>query len=119
MERYGIIGGAGRPSICLGLGNGDWLTICTLASDLTEGIEGQTRQIFSVFDGYLAEGGSDKSRLLTAQVWLKDMGDYDAFNSVWNEWIDRAHPPTRSCISAKMANLESLIEIRITAARDA
>ena len=119
MERYGIIGGAGRPSICLGLGNGDWLTICTLAPDLTEGIEGQTRQIFSVFDGYLAEGGSDKSRLLTAQVWLKDMGDYNAFNSVWNKWIDRAHPLTRSCISAKMANPESLIEIRITAARDA
>ena len=68
---------------------------------------------------YLAEGGSDKSRLLTAQVWLKDMGDYNAFNSVWNKWIDRANPPTRSCISAKMANPESLIEICITAARDA
>lgn len=118
MERYGIIGGAGRPSICLGLGLGDWLTICTLASDLTEDIKGQTRQVFTVFDGYLAEGGSDKTRFLTAQVWLKDMRDYDAFNIVWNEWIDPAHPPARSCVSANMANPNSLIEIRITAARD-
>lgn len=117
MERYGIIHGPGRPSICIGLAQDDWVTICTLASDHSEDIVGQAQQIFAAFDGYLADTGSDKSRLLTAQVWLKNMRDYEAFNDVWNDWIDRENPPTRSCVSANMASPRALIEIRITAAR--
>jgi len=118
VERYGLIHGPGRPTICLGLAHGDWLTVCTTAPDRGADIAGQTRQILEIFDGYLAEAGSAKSLLLTVQIWLKSMRDYDAVNAVWNAWIDPENPPARSCVSANMSKPESLIEIRITAARD-
>lgn len=116
-ERYGIISGPGRPSICLGMARDRWMTSCCLATDLSQDIQGQTRQIFEVFDQHLTESGSDISRVLFAQVWLKNMSDYAAMNEVWNDWIDPAHPPARSCVRADMANENHLIEIRITAAR--
>lgn len=117
-SRYGIIHGPGRPSICLGMARGDWVTVCTTAPDRSEDVAGQTRQVLAIFDGYLAEAGSDKSQLLTAQIWLKNMRDYATVNEVWNSWIDPDNPPARSCVSANMSKPESLIEIRITAARD-
>ena len=116
-ERYGIIGGSGRPSICLGMAYGDWVSSCTLATDLSQGIGGQTRQIFEVFDEHLAIAGTDRSKILFAQIWLKRMSDYNGLNAAWNAWIDPDHPPARSCIRADMANPNHLIEIRITAAR--
>lgn len=117
IERYGIIGGPDLPAICLGMANGEWMTSCCLATDLSQGIAGQTRQIFDVFDAHLGKARSDISKVLFAQVWLKHMSDYDAVNVVWNDWIDPDHPPARSCVRADMANPDHLIEIRITAAR--
>jgi len=118
MERYGLVHGPGRPTICLGLAHRDWLTVCSTAPDRSAGIAGQTRQILSILDKHLAEAGSDRSKLLTAQIWLKNMSDYDAVNTVWNAWVDADNAPTRSCVSANMSKPESLIEIRITAARE-
>jgi enamine deaminase RidA (YjgF/YER057c/UK114 family) len=99
------------------LAQGDWLTICSTAPDRSAGIAGQTQQILSIIERYLAEAGSDKSKLLTAQIWLKKMTDYDTVNTVWNGWVDHDNAPTRSCVSANMSKPESLIEIKITAAR--
>ena len=117
VTRYGLIGGPGRPSICLGMARGDWMTSCCLATDLDQDIAGQTRQILAVFDEHLAAAGSDRSSVLFAQIWLKRMSDLPAMNAVWNAWIDPAHPPARSCVRADMANPAHLIEVRITAAR--
>ena len=117
IERYGLIHGPGRPSICLGLAHGGWVTACCTAPDRSAGIEGQTRQVLEILESYLAEAGTGKSSLLTGQVWLKDMRDYDVVNEVWNAWIDPDNPPARSCVSANMSKPESLIEIRVTAAR--
>lgn len=118
VDRYGLIGGPGRPSICLGMSRGDWVTSCCLATDLTQGIAGQTRQILAVFDEHLAAAGSARSGVLFGQIWLKDMTDLPEMNAVWNAWIDPDHPPARSCVRADMANPRHLIEIRIIAARD-
>jgi len=117
-ERYGIISGSGRPSICLGMARGHWMSSCTLATDLSQGIEGQTRQIFDVFDEHLTAAGIDRSKILFAQIWLKRMSDYGGMNAAWDHWIDQNHPPARSCVRADMANPNHLIEIRITAARN-
>lgn len=117
IERYGLISGPGRPTICLALAHGDWVTVCSTAPNREADVAGQTRQILEIFDGYLAEAGTDKSSLLTAQIWLKRMADYETVNTVWNGWVDPGNPPARSCVSANMSKAESLIEIRITAAR--
>ncbi len=117
IDRYGYVAGPGRPTMNLGIAYGDWISICTTAKNRPATAEDQTRQIFAAFDGYLAEAGSDKSKLLTAQVWLRDMADYDAMNAAWNNWIDPANPPTRSCMRADMGRPDTLVEIRITAIR--
>ncbi len=117
IDRYGPVKGPGRPTMSLGIAHGDWISICTTARNRPANAEDQTRQIFAAFDGYLAEAGTDKSKLLTAQVWLRDMADYDAMNAAWNDWIDPANPPTRSCMRADMARPDTLVEIRITAVR--
>ena len=105
-ERYDIIEGPGRPSICLGMARGDWFTTCCTAQDFSLDITGQTRDIFDVFDRHMAEAGTYISKVLFVQFWLKDMSDYDAVNAVWADWIDaeiRRHDPVR----ADMANKRS------------
>jgi enamine deaminase RidA (YjgF/YER057c/UK114 family) len=117
IDRYGLVRAPGRPVMSLGIARGDWVTVCLTAQDRPAGIASQTQLIFDLFDDYLAHAGTNKSRLLTAQVWLRDMADYGAMNAVWNRWIDHANPPVRSCMRANMARPDTLIEIRITAAR--
>lgn len=117
IERYGVIDAAGRPRICLGLTHGNWFTLCTTARDRSADIKGQIDQVLTTFDGYMAEADIDKSRLLTAQIWLKRMGDFDVLTEKWNGWIDHANPPTFSCVRADMSTESALVEIRINAAR--
>lgn len=63
------------------------------ADDRSQGITGQTEQIQRKVDGYLGEAGSDKSRLLSAQIWLRVIGTWDAMNRAWSARIDKANPP--------------------------
>jgi len=51
-------------------------------------------------DQLLQMAGTDKSKLLVAQVWLADMSDFDDHNAVWNDWVDRQNPPVRACVGA-------------------
>jgi enamine deaminase RidA (YjgF/YER057c/UK114 family) len=117
IDRYAVINAPGRPVMSLGIATGDWFTFCTTATNRPADIKDQTRQVLTAFDRYLAEAGTDKSKLLTAQVWLRHMADYEAMNEVWNAWVDPENPPTRACARADMARPDTLVEIRITAAR--
>lgn len=87
------------------------------ASDRSAGIEGQTQQILDAIDGYLAQAGTDKSKLLTANLWITDMANFRAMNAVWNAWVDPENPPARACVKADLAVPELLVEIMVTAAR--
>jgi len=117
IERFGMVRGEGRPTMCLALAYGDWFTVCTLASDRSEDISGQTRQILRDFDRFLAEAGTDKSKILTMDIWLKHVSDIDAVNDVLMAWLAPGQLPAGSCVRADMARSEMLIEIRITASR--
>jgi enamine deaminase RidA (YjgF/YER057c/UK114 family) len=87
------------------------------ADDRSEDVAGQTRQILRKIDHYLAEAGSSRARLLSAQIWLKDIGTWEAMNRVWSAWIDKANPPARATVEAKLAGDDYLVEIMVTAAR--
>ncbi len=117
IERYGLVQGTGRPSICLGLAYREWFSVCMTAPDRSADISGQAHQVLERLEGYLVEAGTDKTQVLTAELWLKRTADYDAMNAVWDSWINFEHPPARVCVRADMARPESLVEIRITAAR--
>jgi len=84
----------------------------------TEGapVADQTRATLAAIDALLAEAGTDRSRLLTAQIWLASMDDFAEMNAVWDAWIDPANPPARWCGEARLATPGYLVEIIVTAA---
>ncbi len=77
----------------------------------------QTRAILGRIDALLAEAGSDKSRALSATIWLTDMDTFDEMNEVWDAWIDPANPPARACVEARLAAPQFTVEIALIAAR--
>jgi len=78
----------------------------------------QTRQIVAEIDRLLALAGSDKTRILRAQIWLADIArDFAAMNAVWDAWVPEGHAPARATGEAKLAAPEYLVEIIITAAQ--
>ena len=94
---------------------GDTVYVAGLtATDRSADITGQTQQIVDKIDGYLAEAGTDKSKLLQANLWISDMSNFAAMNAVWNNWVDRENPPVRACVRADLAVPELLIEIMVT-----
>ena len=88
-----------------------------VAQNPGEDVAGQTRQILARIEELLALGGSDKSALLNATIWLADMGDFQAMNAVWDAWVDASQPPARACVEARLARPELKVEIQVFAAR--
>ncbi len=89
---------------------------CT-AKDISKDIKGQTKETLDQIDAILEAHGTDKTRLLQAQIWLKDIRDRDAMNKVWVEWLGDAGRPARACVQANMADPRHLVEIMVTACR--
>lgn len=87
-----------------------------VASDPTAPVKGQTEQILRKIDDLLAGVGSNKSRLLTATVYLASMGSYDEMNAAWDAWLDRDNPPARATVEARLASPKYLVEIMAIAA---
>lgn len=77
----------------------------------------QTQNILDRIDAYLAEVGSDKSKLLTATIWITDMANFADMNGVWDAWVDAANPPCRACVEAKLATPDFNVEIMVVAAK--
>ena len=89
-----------------------------VASDAKQDITGQTRQVLAEIDKLLAEVGSDKSKLLSATIWLADMADFAEMNAVWDAWIDGKDAPARATGEAKLATPDYKVEIIAIAALD-
>lgn len=87
-----------------------------VADDLVPSVEGQTRQILAKIDRLLAAVGSDKTRILKANIWLSDIRRFDEMNAVWDGWIVPGHPPARATVEARLAGAGYLIEIMVEAA---
>ena len=87
-----------------------------VASSGTPGIEGQTREVLAAIDALLARAGSDKSRILRAQIFLADLADFAAMNAVWEAWVVPGQTPPRATVQAALARPEWKVEIVVTAA---
>jgi enamine deaminase RidA (YjgF/YER057c/UK114 family) len=87
-----------------------------VADDLTANTHDQTVAILEKIDSYLAEAGTDKSKLLTSQVWLRDMADYEQMNAAWDAWVDQENMPVRATVEARLARDGYRVEIMVTAA---
>ena len=84
--------------------------------DGTLDIGGQTAQVLDAIDALLAQAGSDKTRILRAQIFLADVADFPGMNAVWDRWVPAGHTPARATVEARLARPEWKIEIVVTAA---
>lgn len=84
--------------------------------DTSQDIRGQTRQVLASIDALLERTGSDKSRILMAQIFLADLQDFAAMNEVWDAWVVAGHTPPRATVLAGMIKPEWKLEIVVTAA---
>jgi enamine deaminase RidA (YjgF/YER057c/UK114 family) len=76
----------------------------------------QTREILGLIDAILAEVGADKSKILSATIYLADIATFTEMNGVWDEWLDRANPPARATVETKLVTPEYKVEIAVIAA---
>ncbi|PZO81436.1 MAG: hypothetical protein DI629_04185 [Mesorhizobium amorphae] len=86
------------------------------ADDLSGDTTSQTRQILAKIDRFLAVAGSDKSKLLSAQIWLRDIADFEMMNTAWDEWVDRSAMPVRATVESRLAGDGYRVEIMVVAA---
>ena len=118
IERHLIMDSANfKPIISRVVAQGDRVYVCGITGDPVGDVSAQTRQALQRIDELLARAGTDKSRLLTAQVWLSDIALFRTHNVAWNEWVDHEHPPVRACVQAELTSPGLLVEIMVTAAR--
>ena len=82
-----------------------------VADDATLDAEGQTQDVLRQIDTLLAAAGTTKQHLLTIQIFMADMADFDAMNRAWDAWMDPAHKPARMTVEAKLANPAWRVEI--------
>jgi enamine deaminase RidA (YjgF/YER057c/UK114 family) len=81
-------------------------------ADVTE----QTAQVLRQIDALLAEAGTDKSKILSATIFLSNMASFGAMNKAWDAWVDPKNPPARATVEARLAGPEYHVEIQIVAA---
>jgi enamine deaminase RidA (YjgF/YER057c/UK114 family) len=87
------------------------------AKTRTKDIKGQTAEVLEQIDAILETHGTDKSRLLQAQIWVKHITDRDAMNELWTAWLPEGAAPARACVEAALADPNLLVEIMVTACK--
>ena len=77
---------------------------------------GQTEQVLSIIDGLLEQAGTNKSRILMAQIFVANMAEFDGMNQAWDAWVADGNAPPRATVEARLANPDFKVEIVVTAA---
>jgi enamine deaminase RidA (YjgF/YER057c/UK114 family) len=88
-----------------------------VADDPSADVAGQTGQILAKIDALLAEAGTDKSRILSVNIWLSDISTFGAMNRVWDAWVAPGAAPARATVQSALAAPQFLVEIGCVAAR--
>ena len=78
----------------------------------------QTSNVLDRIDALLSEAGTDKSRLLSATIWLADIATFNEMNEIWDAWVSPGNAPARACVEAKLASPQFNVEIGVIAALD-
>ena len=97
--------------------NGFVFTAGVVADDVSKDVRGQTQQILGEIDRLLKVCGTDKTKVVSATIWVTDIRHRDAMNEAWNAWTGGQNLPGRACIEAKLADPRMLVEIAVVAAK--
>ena len=87
-----------------------------VADDPKADITDQTRQVLAQIDRLLAEAGSDKTKIVSATIYLPSMSDFSSLNAVWEGWVPAGQTPARATVEAKLATPDYRVEIQVVAA---
>ena len=87
-----------------------------VAADPSQDVKGQTAQILAKIDRLLEQVGSDKTKVLTASIWLADYQTFNEMNEVWDAWVPEGDAPARACVESKLAFPQYTVEIGVIAA---
>ena len=112
IQRFDV----GRRMSEMAVHNGVAYLAGQVAEDASADIAGQTRQVLAAVDALLARAGTDKTRILRAQIFLADLADFDAMNAVWEAWVVEGYTPPRATVQAALAKPGWKVEIVVTAA---
>ena len=82
-----------------------------------ESVAKQTEEILSIIDGHLAKAGTDKSKLLSANIYITDMKPFGEMNAAWDSWVSPGNTPARATVEAKLAAPQFTVEIMVVAAK--
>jgi enamine deaminase RidA (YjgF/YER057c/UK114 family) len=104
------------PRIAAAAKLGDTIYVAgTVADDTKLDAKGQTAQILRKIDEALAHFGSNKSKIVWANVWVSDIRHYDGMNAAWDAWLDKANAPARATVESRLATPDYLVEIAVVA----
>ena len=85
-------------------------------ADVKGSVTEQTESILSKIDLLLGKAGSDKTKIISVNIWLSDIGTFSQMNAVWDRWVPAGHTPARATVEAKLAAPEYRVEIAVVAA---
>jgi enamine deaminase RidA (YjgF/YER057c/UK114 family) len=99
--------------------HGDTVYLAGIVADSPKGksMAEQTRSILSQIDGFLAMAGTNKTKLLSANIWISEMAQFGEMNTVWDGWVSPGNTPARATVEAKLASPDYKVEIMVVAAR--
>jgi enamine deaminase RidA (YjgF/YER057c/UK114 family) len=99
--------------------HGDTVYLAGIVADSPKGksVAEQSKNILSQIDGFLALAGTDKTKLLSTNIWITDMANFPEMNAVWDSWVSPGNTPARATVEAKLASPDYKVEIMVVAAR--
>src|SRR5690242_5210057 len=106
------------PVLCRAVEHGGLVYVAgTTADNRSASCKEQSEEILKKIDGLLAAAGSNKSKILWAQVWLTDIREKEQMDAAWKAWVDPDNKPVRACVEARLGTPDTRVEIMVTAAK--
>jgi enamine deaminase RidA (YjgF/YER057c/UK114 family) len=106
-----------RMSLAVEAGGFVFLAGLTAVETRGGSVTEQAKEILQRIEHHLAEAGTNKEKLVTANVWLTDIATFSEFNAVWDAWVADVGKPVRACVEARLADPALTVEIMVTACR--
>jgi len=107
------------PRMSKVVAHGNTVYLAGIVADNPKGktVTEQTKDILKQIDGFLSKAGTDKTKLLSANIWITDMANFAEMKAVWDAWVSPGNTPARATVEAKLAAPDYKVEIMVVAAK--
>ena len=114
IERHDV-----GPRMSKAVVHGNTVYLAGIVADNPKGksVKEQTQDILRQIEGFLGKAGTDKSKLLSANIWITDMAEFAEMNAVWDAWVSPGNTPARATVEARLATADYKVEIMVVAGK--